>query len=320
MTARLVTLLALAACLQLAAVAFLYWPGNGQEDDAAGSAVPLLSLAREDVAHISVADASGRETGVYRQDEQWRIDGTALPAAAAAVERLLDALSRPTGFPVARSDSARERFEVADARFQRRITLASGDAQASNAAESPDSVVIYLGTSPGLRQVYARRSDSAAILAITLSTFDVPATRDGWLESSLLALPSIDRVRYGDSEWTKSDDRWSTTASRSASTAPTPQASLKALEQALRTLQATGVAASEREDGRADTVAYEVFVRHGDQDITLRLATPPTGGEPRLYRSDYDHGFTLSRYDHDRLAEALKTLGAQPTGESYEPD
>lgn len=319
MTLRLVSLLALAACLQLAALAFLYWPGDRHEADATHSAAPLLPLAREDITHIAVADTNGRETGIHRQDEQWRIDDTRLPAAAAAVERLLDALSRPTGFPVARSDSARARFEVADARFQRRITLASGELQASNAAESPDSVVIYLGTSPGLRQVYARRSDSTAILAITLSTFDVPATLDGWLEPSVLSLTSIDRVRYGDSEWTKSDDRWNAIASRSASTESTRQA-LEALERALRTLQATGVATSDREDARADTVAHEVSVRHADRDITLRLASAPTGGEPRLYRSDYDHGFTLSRYDHDRLAEALKTLSLQPTGETNEPD
>lgn len=319
MTLRLVSLLALATCLQLAAVASLYWPGDRHETDAAHSAAPLLPLAREHVTHITVADANGQQTGIHRQDEQWRIDNTALPAAAAAVERLLDALSRPTGFPVARSDSARARFEVAEARFQRRITLASGDAQASDAAESPESVVIYLGKSPGLRQVYARRSDSAAILAISLSTFDAPATPDGWLEPNLLSLSSIDRVRYGDREWTKSDDRWSATASRPASTESTRQA-LEALEQALRTLKTTGIAASDRSDARADTAAQDLSVRQAGQDITLQLASAPTGGEPRLYHSGYDHWFTLSRYDHDRLAEALKTLGAQPTGETNEPD
>jgi len=319
MTLRLVSLLALTACLQLAAVAFQLWPGGRHEAGAAGSAAPLLPLAPEEITRITIADANDRQAIIRRQNAQWYLDNTVLPADTTRVERLLNALSRPTGFPVARSDSARARFEVTDARFQRRITLARGDAQAADAAESPASVVIYLGTSPGLRQVYARRSDRPAIRAIALSTFNVPATLDGWLEPNLLSLAPIDRVRYRDSEWTQSEGHWRATASRSAFTESTRQA-LEALEQVLGTLQTSGAAANDRGDARADSVAHDLSVRHAKQDITLRLARAPTDGEARLYRSDYDHWFTLSRYDHDRLAEALNTLGAQPSGDIYEPD
>lgn len=316
MTARLVWLLALAACLQLAAVVFLHWPGGTRESDSFGSDTHLLPLAREDVTRITVADANGREISVLRQNEQWHIDNASLPAATAVADRLLDALTRSTGFPVARSDSARARFEVDDARFQRRITLASGavDLQMSGETQTVDAVTIYLGTSPGLRQVYARRSDSTAIHAITLSTFDVPATLDGWLEPGLLSLETIDRVRYGNSEWVKSDSSW---IAKDAAQPPGEEAleSLQALEQSLRTLQVTGTRATIRADGVAETVTHQVTLRHDSRDLTLRLAAGSTAGENYIHRSDFDRWFTLSRYDHDRLADALRILGTESEAE-----
>ncbi|TCO75395.1 DUF4340 domain-containing protein [Chromatocurvus halotolerans] len=312
MTARLVALLALAACLQLSAVVFLHWPGSTRESDSLGSDTHLLPLAREDVTRITVADANGREISVLRQNGQWHIDNASLPAAKGVVDRLLDALTRSTGFPVARSDSARARFEVDDAHFQRRITLASGavDLQMSGERQTMDAVTIYLGTSPGIRQVYARRGDSTAIQAITLSTFDVPATVDGWLEPRLLSLERIDRVRYGNSEWTKSDSSW---ISKDAAQPPGEQAleALQALEQSFRTLQVTGTAATIRADGAAETVTHQVTIRHDNRDLTLRLSSGSTAGENYIHRSDFDRWFALSRYDHDRLADALRILSAE---------
>lgn len=312
MTPRLVILLALAACLQFAAVVFLHWPGSGRESASAAVDARLLSLEREDITRISVTDASGREITVERQDSQWRIEQAALPAATVVIERLLDALTRPTGFPVARSDSARERFQVDAARFQRRITLVGGgeQAQSSKQTETTDRTTVYLGTSPGLRQVYARRSDSQAIQAITLSTFDVPATVDGWLEPSLLALQTIDRVRVDDGEWIKSGSSWIVTSPQTASGEPPLQAleALGALEQILRTLQVTGLAAVLDADARTHTVTQDIVIGHANQEIKLRLAKATAGSEARIYRSDLGHGFTLSRYDHDRLADAVNAL------------
>lgn len=316
MTLRLIIWLTLAASLQLAAVVFLHWPGDRREADSLWSDTHLLPLAREDVTRITVADANGREISVLRQNEQWHIDNASLPAATAVADRLLDALTRSTGFPVARSDNARARFEVADARFQRRITLASGavDLQTSGETQTMDAVTIYLGTSPGLRQVYARRGDSTAIQAITLSTFDVPATVDGWLEPRLLSLETIDRVRYGNSEWTKSDSSWT---AKDAAQPPEEQTleALQALEQSLRTLQVTGTTATIRADGAAETVTHQVTIRHDNRDLTLRLATGSTGGENYIHRSDFDRWFTLSRYDHDRLADALRILSTESDAE-----
>lgn len=312
MTPRLVVLLALAACLQLVAVVLLYWPGEGREAGSVNSEARLLPLAREGVTRITVTDANGRETSVRLQDEQWQIESVGLPAAATLVEGLLDALTRPPGFPVARSASARERFEVDDARFQRRITLANGDmeTQVPSQSEDTDVVTIYLGTSPGPRQVYARRGDSTAILTITLSTFDVPATVDGWLEPSLLSLADIDLVRSGDSEWKKSDSKWIATGVAQPS-GEQPMQALQALEQTLRTLQVTGTAVTNSADSTAEAVTHQITIRQDNRALTLRLADGLTGRESYIYRSDVDRWFTLSRYDHDRLADTLEILGAE---------
>ena len=316
MTARLVLWLALAAGLQLAAVVFLHWPEDRREADAVSNDARLLPLARKNVTRITVTDASGRETSIRRQDEHWRIDNATLPVATAVVDRLLDALTGSTGFPVARSDGARARFEVDDSVFQRRITLASdaADPQTSGETQTTEAVTIYLGTSPGPRQVYARRSDSTAIQAITLSTFDVPATLNGWLDPTLLSLEAIEGVRYGNSEWMKSDSRW---IAKEGARPPEerPLQALQALEQALRSLQVTGTAATKSADGAAEKVTHQVTIRHGNRDLTLRIASGSTGSETQIYRSDFDRWFALSRYDHDRLADALKALNAETDAE-----
>lgn len=306
MTARLVTLLAIAACLQLGAVVWLSWP-EAERDTAAATGTSLLPFPREAIGHIRIADAGDAQVAITRRQGQWLIDGEALPAATAAVEQLLQALALPGGFPVARSDSARGRFEVAEERFQRRITLArSSDSIPPGDAERAGQATVYLGTSPGMRRVHARRGDSSAIQAITLSTFDVPATVSGWLDPAVLSLSGIERVRVGDREWARSGDTWSRPRAGETGEPPAAEA-LAALEQVLGTLEVAGVARPDDVAPNAEAGARELTVWRDNESTTLRLVDG-AANEAHIYSSGFDRWFTLGRYDYDRLAASIDAL------------
>ncbi|MEQ8514492.1 MAG: DUF4340 domain-containing protein [Chromatocurvus sp.] len=314
MTTRLVMWLAIAACLQVGTIALLYWPGSEPDAATAEHGAALLPLPREAIAHIGVTDTSGNSVDLDRRNNHWFIDDEALPAAAPVVARLLDALTRPTGFPVARSNSARERFEVDGTRFQRRITFESrSNTPDSDAGDGNATTTIYLGTSPGMRRVHARRGDSAAILAIALSTFDVPATVDGWLDPALLATGEFDRVQTGGSEWIKSGNTWAVSGTDRAVDAAEGEA-LKGLAQALDTVQVTGVAAADSAASAAQSAEHEWRLWQSGKADTWQLASGADGAGARIYRSDFDRWFTLGSYDYDRLVRALNVLTAVQAG------
>lgn len=306
MTARPVRWLAIMACLQLGAIALLYWPAAEPDRATADGHAALLPLPREAVSRIGVTDASGNSVALVRRDDQWLIEQAALPAYGAVADRLLDALAQPSGFPVARSDRARERFEVGETRFQRRITLGT-DGPEAGAGERADTAIFYLGTSAGMRRVHARRGGSAAIQAITLSTFDVPATVDGWLDPSLLATGGIERLQLGDRNWIKLNNTWTVAGTDAAAGAASANA-LDAVEQVLTTLQVTGVAAWDTGAADPGTRLQEWRLWQGDEAIHWRLASAAGNRDARISRSGLDHWFTLSSYDHDRLADALEGL------------
>lgn len=310
MTTRLVVWLAIAACLQLVAVAVLYWPPV-EPARKAGADAALLQLSQADIARIKVTDINDRSVSLVRRGEKWIIEGDApLPAAGSAIARLLDALAAPTGFPVARSDSARERFEVDAERFQRRITLTTTGGAGETGAE--DRQILYLGTSPSMRRVHARRSDSTAIQTIELSTFDVPTTIDGWVDPSLLSMAGIRHVAVGNHAWIKSGEVWTAADGTPAVETPTSKA-LRTLEKMLEALQVTGVAPPDRAEATALPPPVEVTLRHAGREVTLALAGAGVPGEARLYSSHFDRWFTLSEHDHDQLAEALTALRPDQT-------
>lgn len=310
MTARLVMWLALAACLQLGAIALLYWPASETDEATADSSAALLSLPHEAVSRIGVTDAAGNSIALRRRDDQWLIEGESLPAASAVADRLLDALAQPSGFPVARSDDAHERFEVDENRFQRRITLDTVRRDAG-VGERADTAIFYLGTSPGMRRVHARRDGSSAIQSIALSTFDVPATIDGWLDPSLLATTGMTRLQLDQDSWIKSNNTWTVAGMEDAVDASSADA-LEAVERALATLQVTGVAASDTERDDTGTAIQAWRLWRGDKATQWRLASAANDGEARIHRSDLDRWFTLGSYDHDRLADALDELHKAP--------
>ena len=101
----------------------------------------VSSVAREAVTKITVSDTQS-EVQLTRSGDRWLLD-SGLPADPVKVTAVLTALlEADPGYAIAASDSAARRFKVDADDFERRITLAGGDASAS----------VFLGTSPAFRR------------------------------------------------------------------------------------------------------------------------------------------------------------------------
>src|SRR5690606_9433221 len=94
--------------------------------------------------------------------EGWQLsDLAALPANAPKVNGLLGNLEDlNTRWPVVDSASGRERFEVTEANYQRRLALYQGDKLLGS---------YYFGTSPGFRQTHVRRDGENDVYAVSFN-------------------------------------------------------------------------------------------------------------------------------------------------------
>ncbi|MFA0040120.1 hypothetical protein AB4423_25970 [Vibrio chagasii] len=69
---------------------------------------------------------------------------------------------------------------------------------------------LYVGTSPCFKRSHIRQEDDD-VYALELSAYEASAKDSGWLDKSLLALPSVKRIKGEDFELSKEDDtrNWS---------------------------------------------------------------------------------------------------------------
>lgn len=284
---RSVAALSLLLLLQCGLLAALYWPAGSAPQQAPEVALAPVNTAAID--EIRIGDDYDNEAVLQRAGEHWLLpDLGGLPADPEKVDKLLAALTaRNIGWPVAQSGAARQRFQVADYLYQRRIALFHDGAMRAE---------VYLGTSPGFRKVHARSAGREEIYSIGFNVFDAPGSPDAWLDPRLLQVRTPVRitadaytVQWRDSHWvsgrgTQADER-----------------EMLALTTALRSLQVEGVAGEDAQRDLSQAQAELVLqVESLGGEITLELFR--VGGKHFIHSSEYPLFFKLSAYDFDRLA------------------
>ena len=106
-------------------------------------------------------------------------DVPASKARISALIRQFGGLRR--GLPIANTNDARARFEVAADRYARRIRF---DRDGSAIA------TVYVGESAGLRKSYGRAAGDRAIYALGVATYRLPVTSGAWIDAQLLQIPA----------------------------------------------------------------------------------------------------------------------------------
>jgi len=290
---RLVGVLLLALLIQCGITAILFWPDQRAVNRPTNPT--LTSFSSDEIDEIRIGDDFDNEVVLIRSSEQWLLPGLGdLPADSGKVRSLLQRISGEQGaWPIANSSAARQRFQVADYYYQRRLTLFS-------AGQALDT--LYLGTSPRFRKVHARNDRQDAIYSITLSAFETPATNGAWLESRLLQVRAPLRIDTDSYNLSFESGRWLSVTGREPN-----EMELKGLISTLKSLQIDGVAGEELQH-ELSTVEPDLVmaIQSLTGDVTLKLITVDNGHF--IYSSECPIFFTLSAYDFDRLTRVDSRL------------
>lgn len=295
---RVITTLLLVLLIQLGVSAVVFWPQtNGSNTLTPYSLAGTVDATAIDT--IRIGDDSDNEALLQRDSRGWVLpDLENLPADPQMVKRLLDSLTQPRrDWVVADTVTARQRFKVADYRYQRIIDL-------SHAEQDPAR--IYLGTSPAFRKVHARRQSENAIYSIDFNLFEAPAVAAAWVDPSLLQVRAPLRISGDGFSISKTAGQW-----LSGLQLKPHEHELMALLEILRELQINSVAS---EDEQRELAGLEPQQRLQIESLSgnMTLELFAVGNNRFILSSEYPLYFRLSAYQYEGLADIdfMKISGA----------
>ena len=273
--------------IQCGIVAAVFWPEHSSSQQYTNQAFAPFPITAID--ELLIGDEFDNEVLLVRSGKQWLLpDLDNLPADATKIDALLENLTSQSGnWPVADSPAARQRFQVADYYYQKRLTLFSGGEALGT---------IYFGTSPGFRKIHARNDKHDAIYSIAFNTSEVPAVSDAWLDPRLLQVRAPVRIDTDLYNLVLENGQWI-----SATGGQPDKHELDALINALKSVQVEGIAGEDLQRELSATEADLVLkIQSLTGDVTLELVT--LNGKHFIHSSEFPLFFECSTYDFDRLA------------------
>ncbi len=273
--------------IQCAMVATLYWPDAGlMEVLNRSQLVPFEPWLLDE---IHVGDDQGNEAVLLKVDDRWILpDLTGLSVSPDLIEKLLQGvIHAQTSWPVATTVASRQRFQLTDYNFQRRLTLIGNGELLGT---------IYLGSSPGFKKVHARNSTQDAIFTIPYNSFDASGVDSDWLDKRTLQIKSplsISSDRYAVH---KRDDEWLGDKGQQPD-----GRELEALLLALSSLQIEGVADEDMQRTLSIAVPQiKLAVKTASDNTNFEFFK--VGEMHYIHCSDHSLFFTMSSYDFDRFS------------------
>jgi hypothetical protein len=251
----------------------------------------LLTVDQKKIDRIVIDNGKFKKATLSKVNGKWELpDYHKLPASKALVDQILTSLSNTkNGWPVATTASSRERFEVSDDKFQTRIVLAKGD----------DTLeTLYLGTSPGFRQLHLRRGGEDKVYTVKLNNYDFPPENDHWLDKSLLQ-PKGDIAEIQGPDFTvdKQGDEWKLAG---ADGEEVQKAEADKLANAVSHLSVQSAADKEKvKEG------YALMVKVANDNIHYDFFSD--GGNYFVKRDDYPEAFKISKADYEKITGETAT-------------
>lgn len=193
-----------AACLlmiQLVLVAALGFNRNTYEGSTPSS--QFLDFDIDNLSSLTLTDGQGSEVAMTKADGLWVLSNHfSAQAEQQMVSGLLQKLAElKQGFVIATSAAAAKRFKVAEDDFERRLRLYQGEEVVAD---------VYLGSSPGFRQIHARKSGQDEIVTVSLSSFEVEADPANWLDKNILKKDEkeLSHIVFKDFTLKRENDTW----------------------------------------------------------------------------------------------------------------
>jgi len=280
---------------------------------------PLIELGGSSVDRLTIEGPDSGRVVLARTGQGWVLpDIGDFPAAKAKVEGLLDRLGGlKRGLAVATTEAAQKRFRVSDQDFERRLSLAQGDATLAT---------LYLGTSPGMRRVHARSGEDDAVYTVEFAAYDAPVEPEDWEDKAILQIPhqDIDKISLAELELSRTPGEETLAVSEAGdsnqSAQPVWSSAALAEGEAVNQANADALAQKLAELRIGSVLGRETQPGYGLDAPQLLLSVQRKGGEAVEYRlgkreqhSDYvlkvssrPEYFRLPAYTADALIKAAR--------------
>ena len=196
--------------LQVVVAGLLYWQGGSQD---APRNEPLLVFDAGEIDRLEMVSEAA-SLSMHKAGGRWLLsDG--LPVDETKLTDLLkDINGLRSGWPVATSEGAHERFNVGDENFRHRINLFAGERQTAG---------LIMGSAPGFRQLHVRKPGERDVYTVDLNAYAVEPQVDRWLDTALLRPEGdIESIAFNDFVVRKENDQYSGTISNDRFPQETP--------------------------------------------------------------------------------------------------
>ena len=279
---RLNQILIVALAVQLVIAGGIYFGGNSIATDQIQTA--LLDTDPAQVNRITIISEDGKQAVLSKTDDRWQLpEYHQLPANESKVQQALAALtSNNRGWPVATTDSGRERFKVLDDKFHKKIILAGAEESLKT---------LYLGTSPGYRQVHTRLAGEDEVYAVKLNGYELSPQSDAWLDKTLLQTKGeITSLQGPDFNLQKTDGVWKPDVGAG-------EVDSDELAKITGTLSRLRVNAAENKP--ATNVDYELTLKTADNILAYRFFKQDENHY--VTRDDYLQAFKINQVDYEKI-------------------
>ena len=168
--------------LQLALVAFMFWPGRNAT---AAAAALYAGTTLDNIQSITISDQTN-SIKVTRGGDGWVLPNAEdFPATAVqATDTISKVLTIDTSRLVASNVTSHSRLQVTDDKFVRRVDLETKDGQ---------TLTLYVGSAPSVRSTNVRRGDSDNVyLTNSVTADDLRTDYGSWVNTTYLAIPETD--------------------------------------------------------------------------------------------------------------------------------
>ncbi len=293
---------------------------------------PLLTCDTTKVDKVIVEenddDGKSKSRVVFQKDKgSWQLPETfGLRTPTAKVGQLLDLLKDlKKGFPIATTSGATERFKVSPKSFVRAISLYEGQ---------KDPTILYLGSSPSFKTMYAKSSSSNDIYTVDLMPSQINAKSANWVDNSVAeVIPSlIVCLEFESFKVQKAGTTWTMTAHDKTETLPENVAlSFGANVSNTPINSVLGTTDKPEYNSGHPELSYKLTLKDG-KSVTYRYSKSRDGNQIVLKTSDNNCYFEVDESLLHRLkgfsaeslmvmkSEAEKAKRAQPPVQGEMPD
>lgn len=285
------TILLSILAVQVVLAAGIFYSSNSVSGDVESR--PLLETSLEAIDKISIEDSEGLKTVLTKRDGKWILsEYHELPANSISVENMLSRLKNTSNsWPVTTTSSSQKRFKVADDGFNKKIVLARDESTTET---------LYLGTSPGFRQLHVRRLGEEEVYAVKLNSHDFPVKTTDLLDKTILQPEGeIKMIKGPDFSFTRQENIWQPENMEGEADSD----KMNELTTTLARLKVQGVEKVSTDDQHA----VELNIKTDHNDYRYRLFKK----EDKLLvtRDDLKLAFSINKSDYETITtQNAKTL------------